>query len=340
MRWIEIKIETTSEASEALCEMLTQLGADGVAVCDPEEIREIIESPDSLAYADDGFLDSLGAEVKISAYFAEFADGVRLGIKDEDYQNPEGIGLIYSRIGTQTCSKESLINLITERIASISEFLDVGKGITSDTYVDDEDWANSWKKYYEVLHLTPRIVICPSWENYREQESEVVITLDPGSAFGTGTHETTSMCAEILDRIVHPDQKILDLGCGSGILAIIAKKLQASYVEAIDIDRLATQVAQENIQRNQVEISCHTGELKEAYHQDYNLVVANIVAEVIVDVAGQVDQYLAAEGYFLVSGIIESKAESVLTACRKANFKLLASHQKGDWHAYLYQKTS
>lgn len=338
MRWIEIEIDTTTDASDAICEMLGQLGADGIAVCDPEEIKNVIFAPDSLSYADDGFVDSLGDQVTIRAYFAEFPDGIRLGAKDEEYENPAGVGVIYGQIATGVHTREEVLDIITKRIAEIGEFLPVGKGLSGNRYVEDEDWANSWKKYYEVLSISPRVVICPSWETYEPKEGEVVVSLDPGSAFGTGTHETTAMCAEIIDRIITPEDKVLDLGTGSGILSIIAKKLGAKSVEAIDIDRLATDVAAENCRNNDVEIDCHTGELKDAKQKDYSLIIANIVADVIVMLCPDIGSCLAPGGRFLVSGIIDTKKERVIEAAEKAGLKLLGTHTKGDWHAYLYER--
>lgn len=336
MRWIEVAIETTHDASDAVCEMLAQLGADGIAVCDPQEIKEIIDAPDSLTYADDGYVKSLGESVSVRAYFAEFPDGVRLGAKEEEYDNPTGVGTIYGQIAKGVHTPDEVFGIITSRLHDIGQYLPVGKGLSAHRYVAEEDWANSWKKYYEILSISPRVVICPSWENYEPREGEVVVTLDPGSAFGTGTHETTAMCAEVIDGIITADDKVLDLGTGSGILSIIAKKLGAASVEAIDIDRLAVDVARENCVQNGVDIDCHTGELKDAKRNDYSLIVANIVADVIVSLCPDIGDFLAPGGRFLVSGIIDSKKERVTEACEKAGFRLLSAHRKGDWHAFLY----
>lgn len=338
MRWIEVTVETTEDASDAVCEMLAQLGADGIAVCDPFEMRSLLMAPDSLSYADDNFVNSLGEVVNIRAYFAEFPDGIRLGAKEEEYDNPTGVGNIYGQIATGVHTLDEVLDIVSTRINEISEFLPVGKGLANHRYVVDEDWANSWKQYYEVMSISPRVVICPSWQTYNPKENEVVVSLDPGSAFGTGTHETTAMCAEIIDRIIRPEDVVLDLGCGSGILSIIADKLGASSVEAIDIDRLAVDVAKENCSLNNANVDCHTGELKDARRIDYSLVIANIVADVIVSLTPDIMDYLAPEGRFLISGIINTKTDRVTKACSDAGLKLAGSNQKGDWHAYLYER--
>ena len=338
MRWIEVTIETSEDASDAVCEMLAQLGADGIAICDPFEIKNMLSAPDSLSFADDSFFKSLGEDVNIRAYFAEFPDGIRLGAKEEEYDNPTGVGNIYGQIATGVHTLEEVLDIVTIRIKEISEFLPVGKGLTNHRYVADEDWANSWKQYYEVMSISPHVVICPSWETYQPKEGEVVVSLDPGSAFGTGTHETTAMCAEIIDRIIRPEDIVLDLGCGSGILSIIASKLGAASVEAIDIDRLAVDVAHENCALNKADVDCHTGELKDAGRKDYSLIIANIIADVIVSLTPDILGYLAPEGRFLISGIIDTKTDRVTKACLDAGLKLAASNQKGDWHAYLYER--
>ena len=172
MKWVEIEIITTEDASDAICEMLSQLGADGIAVCDPLEIKRIIDDPDSLAYADDGFVDSLGSDVKIHAYFAEFEDGIRLGAKEEEYDNPEGVGTIYGNIATGSKSLEETINLLEERLSDIGQFLPVGDGKVTYKYVKDEDWENEWKKDYHAFSVSPRVTIAPSWEKESVTETE------------------------------------------------------------------------------------------------------------------------------------------------------------------------
>ena len=191
MRWVEININTTEDASDAICEMLAQIGADGIAVTNPFEIARIINDPNSLAYADEGYIDSLGTDITVKAYFAEFDDGIRLGAKSEEYTNPEGVGKIYANIGTKTVPTEEAMNLLKERIADIGQYLDIGEGFVGYKYVKDEDWANNWKKDYKAFRISDRIVICPSWETVDVDEGTEVVYLDPGSAFGTGTHETT-----------------------------------------------------------------------------------------------------------------------------------------------------
>lgn len=342
MRWAEITIKTTEEASDAICEMLAQVGADGIASQDPMEFRNTIDN-DPLSYCDDGTIESYGEDVVIKAYFAETDDGViRMGPKSEEFVNPEGVGMIYGSITDKSLKTDEAMDYIKQRLDAIGEFLDVGKGFDSYKYVDDEDWANNWKRYYQEFKLSDRIVICPSWIEEGDEELEkdaIKIILDPGSAFGTGTHETTSMCAEILDRVIKPDTSVLDLGTGSGILAIIASKLGAKSVDAVDIDSMAVRVAEENTAINSCSnIDCYTGELKSVKNAPYDLIVANIIADVIAEIACDIPADLADDGIFVCSGIIANKKDRVIEALKNAGMEIIAEQSKNDWMAYVAKK--
>lgn len=336
MQWVEISIVTTEDASDAITEMLAQIGADGIAVSDPYEIRRIIEDPESLAYADDGYIDSLGSDVTVKAYFAEFDDGIRLGPKNEEYISEAGIGMIYGNIVNTTLPVDDAIQLVKDKLADIAEFLDIGKGFDSWKYVKDEDWANNWKADYKAFRISDRVIICPSWLEPEAGEDDIVVMLDPGSAFGTGTHETTSMCAELLDRFITPNSKILDLGTGSGILAIIASKLGAGDIEAVDIDRLAVDVAIDNCEKNDCSrVNCYTGELKDVKDSGYTIIVANIIADVIAAIADGIPCKLAPDGLFICSGIINTKKDRVEKALSDAGLTIVETHEKNDWMAYV-----
>jgi ribosomal protein L11 methyltransferase len=332
MRWLELSFATTHEASEVITDFLSSLGADGVQVQDAEEIKAILADPDSLTYADEGFIDGLDPTVRIKAYFAEFDQGVR---RNEDIRFTTGE--LYDDAPKSYVPLAELEDLIRDRLDGIAIYLDVGDGYLGWSEVHEEDWANNWKQYYDTLHLTPRLVINPSWLDYTPSPEEVVITLDPGSAFGTGTHETTAMCAQWLDDLLLPGDRVLDLGSGSGILAIIAARLGAAWVEAVDIDQLATDVAAGNCQINGVTVDCHTGELKDARQGQYDLIVANIIADVIAGLAAAIPARLSPDGLFLTSGIIEDKAELVLGACKAAGLALVGRSERNGWCSFVFQ---
>lgn len=335
MRWAEFTIVTTEEASDAISEMLAQIGADGIAVTDPWEIKRIIDDPNSLSYADGGFVNSLGEDVTVRAYFAELDGLVRLGPKAEEYVDEFDTSSIYGNITGSRVSVGEALDIIKAQLAKIGEFLDIGKGFDSWKYVEDQDWENEWKKDYKAFKISERVVICPSWEKYDASESDVVVSLDPGSAFGTGTHETTSACAVILDDVIKGGEKVLDLGTGSGILAIICKKLGAGDVDAVDIDPLAVEVAVDNCKINSCsEINCYTGELKDVKDGSYDIIVANIIADVIAAIACDIPAKLASGGKFICSGIINTKKEKVEKALSDAGFKIIRMEEKNDWMAY------
>lgn len=335
MRWAEFTIITNEFASDAICEMLAQIGADGIAVTDPWEIKRIIDDPSSLSYADGGFVNSLGEDVTIRAYFAELDGLIRLGPKAEEYVDEFDTTSIYGNITGSRVTADEAQRILIEQLSKISEFLDVGKGFDSRKYVDEQDWENEWKKDYKAFRISDRVVICPSWESYEAAAYDVVVSLDPGSAFGTGTHETTSTCASLLDGAVKGGEKILDLGTGSGILAIICRKLGAGEVDAVDIDKLAIDVAVENCTINGCpEINCYVGELKDVKDGGYDIIVANIIADVIAAIACDVPSKLAPDGRFICSGIINTKREKVEKALAEAGFRIVRVEEKNDWMAY------
>ncbi|MDW7658078.1 MAG: 50S ribosomal protein L11 methyltransferase [Bacillota bacterium] len=333
MRWLELLFATTHEASELLTDFLSSLGADGVQVQDAAEIREIIADPDSLSYADDAYLEQLDPVVRIKAYFAVFDQGVRCN------RNPEeAVWTLYDNSEKHYRPLAELEDFIEQKLSGFAAHLDIGKGYTGWQEVREEDWAENWKQYYQTLHLTPAIVINPSWLDYTPAEGEVVIILDPGSAFGTGTHETTALCAELIDDLLLAGDRVLDLGTGSGILAIIAAKLGASSVEAIDIDALAVGVATENCRINDVAIQVHQGELKNARSGAYDLLIGNIIADVLVALMDQVPPLLAPDGLFIASGIIHDKLELVTEAARTAGLDLIVERERHDWYALVFRR--
>ncbi len=200
--------------------------------------------------------------------------------------------------------------------------------------VDEEDWAHSWKAYFRPVHIGNGVVITPSWENYQPKFDETVIEIDPGMAFGTGTHPTTMLSIKDLASFLQPGQTILDIGTGTGILLIAAAKLGASMGIGVDIDTTATSAARDNLTKNQIDsarFGITRGSLVGHVKGQFNVITANILAEIILELKSSIKRVMAPEGIFIASGIIESKSETVINGLVGSGMQLLQKSQKDGW---------
>lgn len=309
MKWIEMQVATTAEAADAVSEMLIGLGAGGVAVEDPEEVRKIVAGAKAPELTAADLLEGLGDDVVIKAYY------------------PSSLNL------------NELIATIKEKIGFISEFLDTGKGLKCFTTIDEEDWSNTWKVYYKPFNISKNIVIKPSWEEYVPENGEIVIELDPGMAFGTGTHETTRMCAQMLEDFVSAGDRVIDVGCGTGILSIIAAKLGATEVTAVDTDEIAVNITEKNSKLNDTGnvIRACTGVMTDLESCYVDIVAANIVANVILQLSAHIKNYLKPSGIFITSGIIKDRRREVEDVYGSLGFKPVKSVEMGEWVAIAFK---
>ncbi|HBR34020.1 MAG TPA: 50S ribosomal protein L11 methyltransferase [Firmicutes bacterium] len=297
--WVEICVTTTPEAGEMVGELLLETGCQGVVYHDPRLYETLQAEPAELR-------PTRGTEsgpYRVAGYLAFTADW------------------------------EEKLRSLESRIEELRAFLPIGSGQITLRRIKEEDWATAWKEYYQPERVG-RFLITPSWLSPTPALDEITIRLDPGMAFGTGTHPTTQLCLELLPRAAQPGALVYDIGTGSGILAIAAAKLGAKVI-AVDRDPVAAAVAAENCALNQVMVSVRTGDLLNDLEEPADLVIANILAEVVIELIPQAIPRLTSGGALLASGIIASKAGQVQAALTAARFKIIHSLQKEDWLAYL-----
>lgn len=310
MNYIQVAIETKTEATEAISYLLMEQGVGGVEIEDPQDILMSPKSPTSWDYLDSKLLSQDPHTVVIKAYF------------------PEHVNYI-----------EKIADLEV-KINEMRSYLDVGSGQIKATPVQEKQWADQWKKYYKLTPIGKNIIIKPTWEEYTPKHNEeIIIDLDPGMAFGTGTHETTSMCVELLEDYVTQDDIVLDIGTGSGILGIVAAKLGANQVIGVDLDQTAVKVAKENAAQNNVsdKMEVRYGDLLEVVSEKADIVVANIIADVIIPLSQTIARVMKGDAVFISSGIIEDRIEDVAKAI-EINFDIVQIKRKGEWAAIVAKK--
>ena len=246
-------------------------------------------------------------------------------IEQELLDKPRDVVIIHTYLSPDENPAE-VLPLFEERLKTSGIRYELGTA-----GVQQEDWQNAWKAYYHATDIGRRLAIVPSWETY--DTDRTVITMDPGLAFGTGTHETTSLCLETLDRLVRGGERVLDIGTGSGILAIAALKLGARAAEGVDIDPMCVRTAGENAARNGVadRFTVLVGDLSDKASGQYDIITANIVASAILSLAPHVPPLLAPGGWFMASGIIDERKQEVLDGLRAAGLHPVEVYEKRGW---------
>lgn len=262
----------------------------------------------------------------------------QVGIVDEALLEKDKTKVLLHVYADEHTSVEDCIAFVSDRFSS--------ENITYEVeikHVDEEDYANSWKQYYKPIKIGNRVVIVPEWEPYEKADGEITVALNPGMAFGTGTHETTSMCIEALQDIVFEGDEVLDIGCGSGILSVTSLLCGANRADATDIDRNAVNVAYENAELNGVKDRLHATEdnilsaespIRTA-GKKYNVVIANIVADVIIEICGFVKTLIKPYGCFVASGIISERLDDVVKAMNDNGLCVAAIHEKRGWNCII-----
>lgn len=305
MSWIEFQIHTINEAIEPVTHLLSEHGIDGVEIDEGWKFSE----------DDPVYIDDLSWMVPVAHNELHHPTVIKAYILHNEHT-------------------ESHIETLKNEILQLKDFgIDLGACTFNTIEIHEHDWATSWEKYYKPIHVTETLTVAPTWENYQAKNNEIVIELDPGMAFGTGTHETTTLCMKALQKYVTPNDVVIDIGCGSGILSITSVKLGAEHVYAYDLDEVAVKSAMENTAINSCEDTItvkHQDLLTDVHHQ-VDVVVSNILAEVIMKVTPDVKKVLKTSGIFIASGIIESKLEAVKNILQENNFTLLEIQHDGHW---------
>ncbi|WP_145997286.1 50S ribosomal protein L11 methyltransferase [Salirhabdus sp. Marseille-P4669] len=313
MKWSEIRIHTTHEAIEPISNILHEIGAGGVVIQDPMDLIKEFDSKygeifelDPNDYPEEGVY--VVAYLPVNSFLGETVEEIKQAIN----------GLIAYDI-------------------------DIGKNNITISEVNEEEWATAWKKYYKPVKVSEKITIIPTWEEYEPVESdEVIIELDPGMAFGTGTHPTTVLSLQALEQYIEQNDRIIDVGTGSGVLSIAAALLGAKEVQAFDLDELAVKISKINAKLNKVDnrITSKQNDLLKGVRDQVDLIVSNILAEIIVQFTNEAFDNLKDGGIFITSGIILGKKDEVKTNLIEAGFEILETNQMEDWISFVAKKPS
>jgi ribosomal protein L11 methyltransferase len=309
MDFTAITIYTTHAGIEPVTGRLYNLGINGVEIVDKDDFDEFVTTnTPNWDFIDEELVRKMSGETKVKAYTANNVSGAE----------------------TLQYIRDSIAQLKLLDIDGEFGRLDIELSSTS-----EEDWANNWKQYYKPTHIGKRVVIVPEWETYEAQENEAVVKMNPGAAFGTGTHETTRLCLELVEEFVTNDTTLLDVGTGSGILAVTALALGAKNALGIDIDELAAKVALDNAALNGVDgnFDARRGDLAQGVDGSFNLITANIVADVIIRLAPDVPRHLADGGIFIASGIIDTREDEVKEALQEHGLLVFETKHEHGWVA-------
>ena len=317
MRWKKFIIETTKDKEDLISGALIEVGITNIEIEDKSQITK------------------------------EEKEAMHIDILPELEDDGKARIFFYEDMDTSPLEESVMLEQVRQAIKELGEFVDLGDVVIKEEITDEKDWINKWKEYFKPFEIDG-ILIKPSWENVDNiNDYQIAVELDPGTAFGTGLHETTRLCIRQLKKYVNEDSVVLDVGCGSGILTIIAKKLGANYCFGIDIDKEAVEASKENALKNGIkDIEWLDGDMitgkttqQMVGHDKYNIVVANILAEVIIPLQEMVYKHMVDGGIFIMSGIINTKEETVCKAIKdNPHFELVEVTKDGEWVSFTARK--
>lgn len=315
MNWIKVSVFTTSEGIEPVSGRLYQLGISGLEIEDEQDFKDFLENNKQYwDYVDEELVKKMEGETKVKTYVSD---------------DTEGRELLIAIKSTLSELKQLDVN---------NEF---GRLEIELDNMTEQDWANNWRQYFHQMEIGEKVMIKPEWEELNKPTDRVVFNIEPGMSFGTGSHYTTQLCIESLEKYITQGVKMLDLGCGSGILSIISLLLGADMAVAVDIDPNAIDTAYQNADRNGVDRSKYkvlSGNVltdsdiqAEISKNKYEVVAANIVADVIIGLAPKAKEYMAENGVFITSGIISDRLDDVKNALYENGFNIVSINQRKDW---------
>ena len=315
MKWLELKLDTSPAGLDPVSQLLEEQGITGLVIDDEGDFRDFLEHNHQYwDYVDEELMQEKQGLCRITFYLSD---------------DPEG----YHRLAQVRMA-------LSQLKAAHPEYAPL---LLTMNNLEDADWENNWKQFYKPMEIGERLIVVPEWEQANTQ-GRIPLILNPGLTFGTGSHATTRLCLTALEETIHGGERVLDLGCGSGILSIAALRLGAEHAFACDIDEKCVEVAYENAALNGIDLSRYTvrwgdvlsdQQLKAEIGGGYDMVVANIVADVIIGLSGQVRPFLKEDGLFLCSGIIDDRAEEVARHLREAGWDILRTRQSEGWFSYL-----
>ncbi|WP_312095304.1 50S ribosomal protein L11 methyltransferase [Aminipila sp.] len=317
MNYIETKIYTSSFGIEHTLNMLSEMGIEDAVIEDPSDIEDLMDKKNSYDwdYVDASVIEQVNEEPAVILYMEDSQEG----------QN-------------KVQAVQEAVSRLRERMAQ-GEFghgASFGRMEVEARLVKDEDWKDNWKEFFKPTKITDRIVVKPTWETYeKKSQEELIIEIDPGMAFGTGTHETTTLCIKLLEKYTEKKDAVLDVGCGSGILSIAAALLGIRNILGVDIDPIAVEVSKENVQLNGFSdvVRIQYGDLTKGIDYKADVVVANLMADLVMMLSCDVARHLTGKGIFISSGILIEKQQQVMEAIRKNGFEIEEVLEQGEWCA-------